>query len=155
MSVVAIIEEKGGRLSETIRSALRKDAKGNVTLAGEPALKSGVSPQLIVLSRKAPNMMSYSPHCRVLLTPGCPATLGIRADCLVSYGMSERSSITLSSIEADSLILTLQRELMTIDGEILDRQDIALRPLHGISPGDMLAASGALLLLGLNPGNLY
>lgn len=155
MSVVAIIEEKGGRLEELIMSALRRDARGGVTLAGASALESGLSPELIVLSRKAPAPLANPAACRILLTPGSVASPGIRADCLVSYGMSERSSITLSSIDGDALVLTIQRELLTVCGEIIDRQDIPLRPVPGASPGDMLAASGALLLLGLDPCNLY
>lgn len=80
--------------------------------------------------------------CRVLLAPGdCPWALErIRAETVVSYGLSPRDSLTLSSLAEP--VLCVQRALPRLDGGTVEPQEVPLPPLP--APAEVL-----LPLLGL------
>lgn len=65
-----------------------------------------------------------------------------------------RDSLTISSREGDRLWAALQRELVTLGGQVVERQEFPL-PLgpDGRAMSD-LAVAGALLLLGVPPEEL-
>lgn len=69
--------------------------------------------------------------------------------------MSPRDTITMSSINDTQTVIALQRELVTLDGTVLERQELPLRrrALHG-SADDLMAAVGGLLILGVSPERL-
>ena len=94
--------------------------------------------------------------CRLLLAPGDLPALSaqVRAETVVSYGLSPRDSLTLSSREGDTLWAALQRELVTVDGQVVERQEFPLRLEPGAGELPSLAAAGALLLLGVPPEEL-
>lgn len=93
-------------------------------------------------------------RCGILLLPGDAGAAGedsfdtdiFDAGCIVSYGMSPKNSITLSSISEESCVLALQRELVTAKGDVLERQEIKIN--GGLRPDRLLAVAGALLILG-------
>ena len=62
-----------------------------------------------------------------------------------------KDSVTISSLDEGGLVLSLQRELPTLSGRYLERQDIPVRSQEAAPPEDLLAASAALLLLGIPP----
>jgi hypothetical protein len=154
MNGIAVIEEPGEKLSGVIASFLREKGKRDVTLLGESALCGGVAPAVVVVSPGAGAKRKSVPElsCDILLTPGkSPPKNKISAATLISYGMSDRDTLTLSSIDSDCLMVTLQRETTAVTGRGLDRQDIPIKRESGVSPEVMLAAAGALLLIGISP----
>ena len=88
-------------------------------------------------------------RCRFLLLPGGVRAGFTDAQCVVTYGMGVKNTLTLSSIGEDNCILALQREVVTVSGGVLDRQEFKVRAAGGAE--DVLAINGALLLLGLPP----
>ncbi len=89
--------------------------------------------------------------CGILLLPGdvvvCDTDSDIfDADCIVTYGMSPKNTITLSSISEETCVLALQRELITTKGDVLERQEIKIK--GGLRPDCLLTVAGALLILG-------
>lgn len=80
--------------------------------------------------------------CRLLLAPGdIPAVPArVQAETVVSYGLSPRDSLTLSSLAEP--VLCVQRALPRPDGIVIDPQEFPLPPLPG--PAETL-----LPLLGL------
>lgn len=80
--------------------------------------------------------------CRLLLAPGdLPALPArVRAETVVSYGLSPRDSLTLSSLAEP--VLCVQRALPRPDGTAVDPQEFPLPPLPG-------PAEALLPLLGL------
>ena len=78
----------------------------------------------------------------------------IPAETVITYGLSPRDSLTLSSREGDTLWAALQRELVTVDGQVVERQEFPLRLEPGAGELPSLAAAGALLLLGVPPEEL-
>lgn len=109
---------------------------------------------LVITSDAAMLLREPSVHmpCGILLfpgdhAPGCEAAEGFEAGCIVTYGMSPKNTITLSSIGEESCVLALQRELMTVKGNVLERQEMCVK--GGMRPDSLLAVVGALLLTGL------
>lgn len=123
--------------------------------AVEPWLREEA--ELLVVTPEAVRRGVVLPErCRTALLPGdCAAAFReLRADCAVSYGAGPRDSLTLSSRQGDRLWCAIQRELVTVDGVIVDRQEFPLRLPAGMSPLTGLAAAGTLLLLGAEPEHL-
>ena len=69
-------------------------------------------------------------RCRILLLPGGspPELVSLaNAECLITYGLSSRDSLTLSSLEAP--VLCVQRSLPRPDGSVLEPQELPLGSL--------------------------
>ena len=96
-------------------------------------------------------------RAKILLLPGTvsPETaLGIQSGWVMSYGLSGKDSITVSSLESDFAVLALQRELVTLDGAVIERQEIPLHLPAGDDSQALRAVYGGLLALGVPPKGL-
>ena len=125
--------------------------------AGQERRVSERHPALLVVSPKAAEQGIPLPRqCRTVLLPGETgrAALPLRAASAVSYGVSPRDSLTISSREGELLWAALQRELVTVDGRVVERQEFPLALEPGEEELSALAAAGALLLLGVPPEEL-
>ncbi len=100
------------------------------------------APDCIISRHDAPLTI----RCGILLLPGDAVADDFEAGCVVTYGMSPKNSITFSSIGEETCVLALQRELLTINGDVLERQELKIR--SEMKPDRLLAVAGALLLLG-------
>lgn len=88
-------------------------------------------------------------QCRTALLPGSagPLTRVLKANSAVSYGGSVRDTLTISSLEGSQICVALQRDLLTLRGATLDRQEFVLPFPPGEDPNRFLALTGARLLL--------
>ena len=69
-------------------------------------------------------------RCRILLLPGGnpPELVSlVNTECLITYGLSTRDSLTLSSLEAP--VLCIQRTLPRPDGSVVESQELPLGSL--------------------------
>ena len=103
---------------------------------------------LLVLAAKGCRALEGRPGnavCRLLLAPGeCPSILTrIRAETVISYGLSPRDSLTLSSLTEP--VLCVQRALPRPDGTVIDPQEFPLPPLP--APAEALLPILGLRLL--------
>lgn len=89
------------------------------------------------------------PSCNILLIPD---VLSVIPSCsiAISYGMSYKSSVTLSSIGKRS-VLSIQRELATLNGDILEPQEIPVSNLLSLTEYALMASMAALLIMGIPP----
>ena len=85
-------------------------------------------------------------NCAILLTPG-GGGFSARAGCVVSYGMSPRDTLTLSSIGEEECVIAVQRRFPTVWGGTVERQELVVKR-NGRTPEQVLVREGALLLLG-------
>ena len=147
--------EAGEGIQEAIlrRLTARGGLRGRCANGNHPALLV-VSPR--AAARGAARQGVELPDCRTVLLPGQAGELlrTKQAASAVSYGASPRDSLTISSREGNTLWAALQRELVTVDGQVVERQEfpLTLEPEVGELPA--LAAAGALLLLGVPPEEL-
>lgn len=155
MNTVAVLEKRGGCVSGLIERKLMslRGAVQGVSFVGEGCIARGVSPALVVVAPSGPELFkALKPgNCAVLLAPGAEAAMScpIKGVLVVSYGLSPKDSLTLSSIGNKKMVLTIQRELYTLGGALLERQEIPI-DREG-QPMEILAATAALLLLGAKP----
>ena len=86
-------------------------------------------------------------RCRTLLLPEeCPLQ-EVETEQVVSYGLSGKNSLTLSSMR-EQLLMSVQRELTRLDGSVVERQEILLpESLTHYPQEGVLALVGAWLLL--------
>lgn len=68
-------------------------------------------------------------RCGMLLVPGTGMPRGIQAETVVTYGLSHRDSLTLSSLSEP--VLCVQRALPRLEGGNVEPQEIPLPPLPG------------------------
>ncbi len=88
-------------------------------------------------------------RCRTLLLPGSAGSLArlLPAHSAVSYGSSPKNTLTISSLEGTQICVALQREILTLPGATLERQEFVLPFPPGEDPTRFLALTGARLLL--------
>ena len=87
-------------------------------------------------------------HCDILLVPGdCNLQLAqhICAQSVITYGFSHRDSVTSSSLEENSCVLCVQRNLLRTDGEVIEPQEFPIAQLP--EAGDAVLAILGLQLL--------
>ena len=82
--------------------------------------------------------------------PFFPAGIGR----VISYGFSPKSDLTFSSIRERGCVLVIQRDLITVSGQLIERQELTVeRPAH-TEPTAALALFSTLLLLDFPPEKL-
>ena len=122
-----------------------------------PAVDAMQHPQLLIVAPGAGSVPQPGGlHCGTVLLPGdCGGLLDwICAQSAVSYGLSGRDTITLSSRDDHRIWVALQRELVRLDGTVLERQEISVPIREGLDERQTLALAGAMLLLGERPERL-
>lgn len=152
--------ERGEGLCEMLKDDLKN---GGLVLPGiyrgrHPAELTGEELDLLVVSPRATGWAgAASVNCRLVLLPGsaAPMARGLRVEGAVSYGTGPKDTITMSSLEGDTICIAIQRELVTVNGGVVERQEMVLPYPGGQEPPDLfLARIGALLLLGADAASL-
>lgn len=141
--------EAGEGIEQAILRVLsaRGGLRGRCTGANHPAL-------VVVSPRAAAGGIPLPGRCRTVLLPGGTRCAPPQAASAVSYGASPRDSLTVSSREGGILWAALQREVVTVDGQVVERQEFPLCLGPGQEELPALAAAGGLLLLGVPPEEL-
>ena len=146
--------ERDEGLCQALGEDVKKSALARPALLSgrHPAELAGESLDLLVVSPGATGWAgAASVTCRLLLLPGSagPLARGMQVEGAVSYGTGPKNTITLSSLEGDRICLAIQRELVTVEGGVVERQELVLPYPAGQEPPDLfMARVGALLLLG-------
>ncbi len=87
---------------------------------------------------------------RLALLPGDSPALArsVAAVSAVSYGLGRQNTLTLSSMDGGNVSVCLQRELVTLSGRTVERQEWVLPYDRAqLSAEEYLCLSGAQLLL--------
>ena len=146
MELFQVIEDGEGIEEAILRALPARSGQGRVR-GRDPAL-------LVVSPRAVERGLPLPERCRTVLLPGELSGVPLQASSAVSYGVSPRDSLTISSREGEVLWAALQRELVTVDGQVVERQEFPLALEPGEKELSALAAAGALLLLGVPPEKL-
>ena len=150
MECFQVIESEEGIEAAILRGlALQGGLSGQQCSERHPALLV-LSPRAVLEGRTSPIV------CRTVLLPGSDAEAlrQVRAASAVSYGHSPRDSLTISSREENQMWATLQREIVTLQGHVVERQEFSIPLVRRGEEMSALAAAGALLLLGVPPGEV-
>ncbi|MDR0446988.1 MAG: hypothetical protein LBH17_08235 [Oscillospiraceae bacterium] len=153
MSLIAVLENNGEHFADIVLPALAD--------AGDVCSGGGTEQQgcarydnydLIILSPSYSGGAGGSCSALVIPDGACPAAAYFTAERVVTYGMSPRSTLTLSSLPTSSggggrALLAVQRELTASSGAVIEEQELAVTMPGGIDA--TLASAGGRLLLGL------
>ena len=152
--------ERGEGLCDTLKGDLRSGIPEPAGLfrGRHPAELSVGTLDLLVVSPQATGWAGAgSVNCRLVLLPGsaAPMARGMHVEGAVSYGTGPKNTITLSSLEGNRICLAIQRELVTVQGGIVERQELVLPyPAGQAEPDLFMARVGTLLLLGAEAAQL-
>ena len=152
MYTVAILEHRR-RLSAFLSEALPEHIKNTIDLCPGGSLPRGEIADLLVI---APDFQKDDPPdiaCGALLVPGYLSRLAgkVKTNQVVSYGISPKNSLTLSSLGEREICLAIQRELITLSGDCLPCQELLLPHGGCTAPYHLLACAGIQLLLDVPP----
>jgi len=160
---VAILEPPDGKITAMLCDRLLAwGGSPSVVLRQASQLSDlGGAYDLLVVFASASDCATSPPSsdlsCHVLLLPGEAQEAiwkQIPSGCVVSFGLSPKDSITVSSIEPSSAVLALQRELVTLGGRVIEQQEIPLSIPKATSARDVTVLASGLLLLGIPPERL-
>ena len=112
--------------------------------AESPAGLAGRNWDLLALTRRGREALGRTEvSCRILLVPG-DGPPPVRAETVITWGLSPRDSLTLSSLAEP--VLCVQRSLPRPDGAVIEPQEFPLPALPG-PPEELLPLLGLRLLL--------
>ncbi len=112
--------------------------------AESPAALAGRTWDLLALTRRGRTALGRAEvSCRTLLVPG-DGPPPLPAEVVITWGLSPRDSLTLSSLTEP--VLCVQRTLPRPDGAVIEPQEFPLPPLPG-PPEELLPLLGLRLLL--------
>lgn len=126
-------------------------SRSKISTGNHPSFLLGQRMDLLVVSPIAVcRARTATISCRTVLLPdpAGPLAYSLFADRVVSYGLSPRDTITLSSLEGTHICVAVQRELIRLDGSVVERQELVLPRREGQSPELLLVQAGLRLLLG-------
>lgn len=120
--------------------------------AESPAGLAGRTWDLLALTRRGRETLGRAEvSCRVLLIPG-DSPPPLRAETVITCGLSPRDSLTLSSLR--SPVLCVQRLLPRPDGALVEPQEFPLPPLPAPAEELLPLLGIKLLYLPLDTGAL-
>lgn len=152
MYLIGILESRPA-LSSYLSSSLPEGLRREVELCPVQALPPEQEADLLLISPDFSEKDLPTHACRAMLVPGrlSPLAGEIPAAWAVSYGISPKDSLTLSSLGEESMNLALQREVVTLTGDCLECQELHLSHGGYKAPMHVLACAGVQLMLGVPP----
>ena len=147
MRQIGVWEQSGGLAEQVARLA---EGLGLVRACSHPGLLAGVELDLLVVAPDASGWAGAPAIlCRTALVPGglSPLSRWLPPCRQVSYGMSPRDTVTLSSLYGGSAAIAVQREFLTLDGTPVEQGELVL-PCPHTSPEPVLVLAATALLLG-------
>ena len=144
MWTVAVAEKEPFAVFHVLQRALGDNGRYQLIQLGDVPEQPDRADVLLVVGEQAPET-----QCQVAVISGESAAMPAAAEC-VTYGLSQRDTLTISSTVDRDMALALQREIVDVRGRRTDRQEILLkRPTH-LGLEQTLACAGSLLVLGVD-----
>lgn len=161
MYSLAVLEDKDEKIAHSIARAMEKMTKKHdtsivITNSDSFAHLGDNRYDLLIVSPKSQCRAEKIVDSKCILLPGdlLDGHGEITSEYAISYGMSPRETITVSSLSQEGAVISLQRELVTLAGEVLEQQELPKIPLMNASPEHVMTIAGALLLAGVPPENI-
>lgn len=132
----------------------RRFVRGTCPAQLSPAAVGGELDLLVVAPDAADAAGREVLRPRLALLPGeqVSACRLVQAASAVSYGLGSQNTLTLSSMAEGNVSVALQREVLTLSGRTVERQEWVLGVDRAAETADrLLCLVGALLLLDCGP----
>lgn len=145
---------------DALMRALPRSRQESIRLTSLPAAADLMAVEHLDLLAVAPGAdlapSAPLPSCRLLLLPGTEGALlrHCKAACVMSYGGASKNSLTLSSLEVGQVSIAIQRELPTLTGGSIDRQELVFPLAPDQEALSLLFRVGLFLVLGVSVDEL-
>ena len=139
MYSVSVAQGGSKRLLPYVKACLKKASREG---AIDAALCSGHRADLLIVP---PGASVSAENGGMLLAVGAASARGGKC---ISCGLGYGDAMTLSSIGRGSAMLALQENIPALNGSLLEPQEIPVSLRSPAEPEAVLAAAGAMLLLG-------
>ena len=150
MKLVAVLEKSGEYFGEAVSRTLKSDDDVLVLGTSRAQDIGARGCDLVVVSpgfaRSAEACETIC--CGTLLTPDGLFYSPQGASCVVTYGMSPHSNLTLSSVGTARCLMAVSRDIVTSAGCVVEQQEMSVASSG--SPDTTLAAAAVRILLGLS-----
>lgn len=107
---------------EVAREQLRES---NVLLECVNLKSSGTEYDALLVSQGA-DISAYKISNHILIVPDDVTIRDSSAQCVITYGLSPKNSVTLSSTDNNKYTLAIQRDIISLGGSIVLRQEFSL-----------------------------
>lgn len=90
-------------------------------------------------------------HYKIALVPenlSGNSLFGLTSPNLVSYGMGLHNQLTISSISPKKVLASVEKDLPTLDGGVIEQQELPVENPSGLDTQSLLAVLGKQLLTG-------
>lgn len=87
-------------------------------------------------------------RAHLLIAEGLPVPTGILAAQVISMGRGSKNTVTLSSLQGERAMVSLQRTIVALDGEPVEPCEVALEIKGEAALPEALAAAAVWLLCG-------
>ena len=150
MKLVAVLEKPGEYFSEAVSQTLGRDGGAFVLSTSRVEDIASRRCDLVVVSPGFARCAEVRKRlrCGVLLTPDGLFYSPSGSGNVVTYGMSPRSTFTLSAVGTERCMMAIQREVVTVSGRVVEEQELSVAASGGTDT--TLAAAGGRILLGLS-----
>ncbi len=112
----------------------------NVIISNSEAEETDI---LIISNQK----IKISTQTKILIIPDDVRDIDcVKADIAISCGISDRNTITLSSSVEGCEMASVQREMLSIDGRIIEPQEIELKDIRGTTAQKLIICALKLVL---------
>lgn len=88
----------------------------------------------------------------VLIVPDCMDASELSpllASSVISYGLRRKNTVTASSLIGTRLVVSVQRDIPTVDGGTIGEQELIVTVNHSEHSDEILGIAAALLALGI------
>ena len=87
-------------------------------------------------------------RAHLLIAEGLPVPAGILAEQVISVGRGSKNTVTVSSLQGERAMVSLQRTIVSLDGEQVEPCEVALALKGEAALFETLASAAVLLLCG-------
>lgn len=146
--MLSVLEAEG----EGITSVLAAFCSAPITGGAKARRAKTLRGEVVILSRKGVSLLTDSGKkaaCRILVVPGDMSVPASDSWAAVTYGMAESDDITLSSVSDLRCILAVRREIKSLSGKTVERQEFPVIKPQGVSSENLMAAYAGLLAAGI------
>ncbi len=111
---------------------------------------------VLLIGTEPPLRTKYT-SAKTLIVPDCinvDSLFGFSAGNVISYGLCSKDTITVSSLIGNRLVVSLQRELSALSGEVIPEQDFCISISDAENADSVLGTVGLLLVCGMPPDKI-
>ena len=149
--IAALMRERTGVSLFTRGECAASPGAELIVAASHPGQRIELGEGCILVCLEPCGQTVLARRAHLLIAEGLPVPPGILTAQVISMGRGSKNTVTVSSVQGERAMISLQRTVAALDGESVEPCEMALDLPDEASLPDALAAAAALLLCGAAP----